>query len=188
MKVKRTIKTEVNSFMVGDIIKFKLDDGEKVQAMAVEQTDKGMLFVTVDCLKKEYPMNTTDTNEGGYEKSELRDKLNGEILDRFPSEIKDRMVAFDNGDFLRLPTEREIFGENPYGENIEGNVKQWKCMKNRRHRIAFRGHESGEWEWYWLQNPVENTASSFAAVSYNGGAACGNASNSHGVRPAFLLI
>lgn len=35
MKVKRMIKSDVDTFRVGDIIKFKLTDGEKVQAMAV---------------------------------------------------------------------------------------------------------------------------------------------------------
>ena len=50
MEVKRTIKTYVKSFELGDVISFKLKDGEKVQAKAVKQTDEGMLFITVDCL------------------------------------------------------------------------------------------------------------------------------------------
>lgn len=186
MKVTRKVKIEVDTFKVKDIITFKLTDGEKVQAMAVEQTDKGMLFVTVDCLAKEYHMNPTDSNDGGYEKSELREKLNGEILAGFPTSIRGHMVPFDNGDFLRLPTEREIFGANPYGANIEGDAtKQWTCMKNRRHRIAFHGHKTGTLEWYWLQNPV--SASYFARVGYGGIAYFGHASASLGVRPAFIL-
>lgn len=36
MKVKRTIKMEVEQFEVGDVIKFKLKDGEKVEAMAMQ--------------------------------------------------------------------------------------------------------------------------------------------------------
>ena len=56
MLVKRTMKVDVELFEVGDIIKFKLTDGEKVQAMAVEQTPNGMLLMLVDCLAKEYPM------------------------------------------------------------------------------------------------------------------------------------
>ena len=45
MEVKRTIKTDVDSFELGDVISFKLKDGEKVQAKAVKQTDEGMLFL-----------------------------------------------------------------------------------------------------------------------------------------------
>lgn len=79
MKVKRMIKSDVDTFQVGDIIKFKLTDGEKVQAMAVQQENDGMLFCLVDCLADEYSMNDTNTNEGGYEDSDLRKKLNTEI-------------------------------------------------------------------------------------------------------------
>lgn len=116
MKVKRMIKSDVDTFRVGDIIKFKLTDGEKVQAMAVQQENDGMLFCLVDCLADEYSMNDTNTNEGGYEGSDLRKKLNTEIIARFPADIKAVMVPFENGDYLRLPTEKEIFGENYYGE------------------------------------------------------------------------
>lgn len=36
MEVKRTIKVDTDQFEVGDVIKFKLSDGEKVQARAAE--------------------------------------------------------------------------------------------------------------------------------------------------------
>ena len=60
-------------------------------------------------------------------------------------------------------------------------------MENRRERIAFQGSETGTWEWYWLQNKVEDSASGFAFVGDNGDAGCGSASNSRGVRLVFLL-
>ena len=97
MEVKRTIKVNTDQFEVGDVIKFKLADGEKVQARAVKQTSIGMLFVLVDCLAKEYPMfeSMEDMTEDyfTYENSDLRKALNGEILARFPEEIRSRMVA-----------------------------------------------------------------------------------------------
>lgn len=161
MKVKRMIKSDVDTFRVGDIIKFKLTDGEKVQAMAVQQENDGMLFCLVDCLADEYSMNETNTNEGGYEDSDLRKKLNTEIIARFPADIKAMMVPFGNGDYLRLPTEKEIFGENYYGEYESPYVQQWKPMKQRRNRIAFQG-KNGSWEWYWLQNKCRESAAFFA--------------------------
>ena len=60
-------------------------------------------------------------------------------------------------------------------------------MENRRERIAFQGSETGTWEWYWLQNKVEDSASDFAYVNLYGNAAYSDASNSLGVRPVFLL-
>jgi hypothetical protein len=187
MKVKRMIKSDVDTFKVGDIIKVKLTDGVKAQAMAVQQEEDGMIFCLVDCLAKEYPMNETCTNEGGYEASDLRKKLNGEILDRFPADLKALMVPFDNGDLLRLPTEKEILGENYHGEYESPYVKQWKPMKKRRNRMAFDGSKNENLQWYWLMNKVRESVSGFSDGSSIGGADCGSASSSGGVRPAFKL-
>lgn len=191
MEVKRTMTVDVEMFEVGDVIKFKLTDGEKVQAKAVKETPEGMLFVLVDCLAKEYPMfkdiDGIDEDDITYMNSDLRKVLNGEILARFPEEIRNRMVAVNaEGDMLRIPSEKEIFGENVYGQTEDKKVKRWKPMKKRRNRIAFQGKE-GAWEWYWLMNRHQEYASNFADVSTGGGANYGNASNSRGVRPVFLL-
>ena len=191
MLVKRTMKVDVELFEVGDIIKFKLTDGEKAQAMAVKHTPEGMLFVLVDCLAKEYPMfndiDDMDEEDISYTTSDLRKALNGEILDRFPKEIKDRMVAVNaEGDMLRIPTEYEIFGENVYGQEESKLTKRWKPMKKKRNRIASQGKE-GAWEWYWLMNRHKDYASYFAGVDYYGFATFLYASYSLGVRPVFLL-
>lgn len=191
MVVKRTMKVDVEIFEVGDVIKFKLNDGEKVQAVALKETPEGMLFAFVDCLAKEYPMFNSlegmDEEDITYMNSDLRKALNGEILARFPEEIRSRMVAVNSdGDMLRIPTEREIFGENVYGQKEAETVKRWKPMKKKRHRIAFQGKE-GAWEWYWLMNRHKEYASYFAVVNNYGYAYCNLASYSYGVRPVFLL-
>lgn len=191
MIVKKTIKVDVDIFEVGDVIKFKLTDGEKIQAMAVKQTPNGMLFVLVDCLAKEYQMfnNIDDTDEVdiSYANSDLRKALNGEILDRFPKEIKDRMVAVNaEGDMLRIPTECEIFGENVYGQEESKHAERWKPMRKKRNRIVFQGKD-GDWEWYWLMNRCKNYSSGFAVVGGDGNAGQSSASTSFGVRPVFCL-
>ena len=88
MKVRRTEKIKVNTFRVGDVIHFKLSDGEKAEMLAVKEESDGMIFCFVDCLAKEYSMNEQNTNEGGWDASDLRKKLNGEVLDRFPRKIR----------------------------------------------------------------------------------------------------
>lgn len=72
MKVKGMIEPDIHASKVGDVIDVKLAGGVKVQAMAVQQEEDGMIFCLVDCLPGEYPMNSTRTNEGGYEKSMRR--------------------------------------------------------------------------------------------------------------------
>ena len=196
MEVMRNMTIDTELFELGDIISFTLTTGEKVKAKAIRETPNGMLFITVDCLKDEQPMFKTPDRMGSMEinyfNSDLRHTLNGEILDSFPEEIKSRMVGMRIGntnffDMLRIPTEREIFGENPCGKDEPVSVRRFYGMENRRERIAFQGSETGVWEWYWLQNRVEDTAFLFASVDNGGLATCGSASLSDGVRPVFLL-
>ena len=186
MKLFRTNEIDTDTYQVGDIISFTLTEGEQVEAMAMKQEQDGMIFCLVDCLADEYAMNEKDTNRGGFDASDLRTALKGEILDRFPADLRERMVAFENGDLLRLPTEREIFGENYYGKNEPEAVTQWEPMKLRRNRIAFQG-KNGAWEWYWLMNKRRGSAADFAYVGIGGGANYSYASYSDGVRPAFKI-
>ena len=195
MEVMRNMTIDTELFELGDIISFTLTTGEKVKAKAIRETSNGMLFITVDCLKDEQKMfeNPGRAEKVDYEQSDLRKKLNDEIFESFPEEIKGRMVGMRVGqtncfDMLRIPTEREIFGENPCGGKDEPvSVRRFYGMENRRERIAFQGSETGAWEWYWLQNKVEDSASYFARVGDNGNAYYYSASNSSGVRPVFLL-
>lgn len=176
------------TFQVGDVISFEMIDGEAMEALAVKQEDDGMIFCTVDCLKDERPMIRRGNKANGYEDSDLRRELNSEIVDRFPSDIREKLIPFENGDLLRIPTEKEIFGENEYGDDEPDSIEQWEPMKLRRNRIAFQG-SNGPWEWYWLQNPVRDVASAtgFASVNHNGYCSYYYASNSIGVRPAFKI-
>ena len=175
MRVYRRITEEnVEAFRIGDVINFTLTTGEEVEAMAMREEKDGMLFVTVDCLEEERSMNKRDTTKGGYEKCELRKVLNSEIFDTFPEDIKEKMVPFANGDYLRLLTEDEVFG----AERLEP-------MNNRRNRIADRGAGSDELEWWWLQDVY--SAANFASVGITGYARRVTASVALGVRPAFKI-
>lgn len=190
MKIKRKITIDTDTFELGDIISFKLATGEKVQARAVQETPEGMLFMTVDCLKEEQPMFECLTNITfetlSYDNSDLCKILNKKILVSFPTEIKDRMkIVYGDNDFLRIPTEREIFGENFYGQK-EYEVKQFDYIKSRRDRIAGRGCGLTE-EWYWLMNRIEEEPFFFAIVNEHGNASYFDVSSPIGVRLVFCL-
>lgn len=191
MKVKRTVKCKTNKYKRGDIIQFKLNDGEKIEAIALKQIGDTMLFIFKDCLKKKYPMfsslNNIDEEDISYFNSDLRKMLNEKILDRFPKKIRDRMVPINYvGDMLRIPSEREIFGENVFGENESETVKRWKIMKKKRNRIAFQGKDGG-YSWYWLINRHKGYLFMFSHVLGDGSVDYGDASEPNGVRPLFLL-
>lgn len=185
LKTRRTEKLKTDQFHVGDVVSFRMTTGEKVEMLAVKSELDGMIFCSVDCMTEESYMNESGSSSGVWNESDLRAKLNGEILDRFPKKIKELLTPFANGDLLRIPTEKEIFGENKYGENETG-VEQWNPMKQRRNRIAFRGLNDG-WEWYWLQNRVKNSVDLFTHVDCYGYADCGYADGASGVRPVVKI-
>ena len=192
MKVYRTSEVLAGGrYEVGDIVSYTMEDGEEVEALAVkEEFDKHgnlcMVFMLLDCLKEECRMNRDDTNDGGYEESYLREQLRTEYLERFPASLRLNMVPFENGDLLRIPTEREVFGENRYGEEEPDTVEQFEAMKKRRNRMALDG-SNGETQAYWLQNKRVRSATYFASVNFLGFANYSSASYSFGVRPLYRI-
>lgn len=192
MKVYRTSEVLAGGkYEVGDIVSYTMEDGEEVEALAVkEEFDKHgnlcMIFMLLDCLKEECRMNQDDTNDGGYEESHLRDQLATKYLEKFPAALRLNMVPFENGDLLRIPTEREIFGRNIYGEEEPNTVEQFEPMKKRRNRMAFDGL-NGETQAYWLQNKRVRSATHFCFVSGGGIAYANGASGSFGVRPLYRI-
>jgi hypothetical protein len=192
MKVYRTSEVLAGGkYEVGDIVSYTMEDGEEVEALAVkEEFDKHgnlcMVFMLLDCLKEECRMNRDDTNDGGYEESHLRDQLATKYLEKFPAALRLNMVPFENGDLLRIPTEREIFGRNIYGEEEPNTVEQFEPMKKRRNRMAFDGL-NGETQAYWLQNKRVWSAAYFCVVYDAGGADGSYASYSGGVRPLYRI-
>lgn len=181
MKVLRKQEVTIQAakeFQVGDQIEVG-----KYTATCQKVTRKGALFLLDQYLDEPFKMNRENTNEGGYEASNLRMELQKDsILDIFSS-IRDRMVPFKNGDLLRIPYAEEFFGD--IDEYEPSGKKQWPLMKDRKNRIAIREGEA--YEWGWLQNKVKSSSALFANVNYNGHPNYYLASYSGGVRPVFRL-
>lgn len=192
MKVirKQTIDTE--TFELGDEIRFTLTTGEKVRAKAVQEYGEetpfyegGMLFLTRDCVGKEVPMYENPQGEYlDYLHSDLRKYLNNELLSIFPDEIRSRMIPMmiddSYGDYLRIPTEKEIVSKT-YFSTYDTYTKPFRGMKHLRNRITTNGDEPKQ---YWLQN---SSCVYFANVSVDGEVLYSNASLFSGVRLVFEL-
>lgn len=178
MKIERMTEIETSDIEVGDRIHV-----DHYTATCQEITPKGALFLMDQYLDKPMAMNRNNSNKGGYEKSDLRRELQSVDVLKLFSGIREWMVPFDNGDLLRIPFFGEIFGQ----ENAEyfetDGCEQWKLMKDRKNRLAFR---QNSWEWGWLQNKKKG-ASIFASVSNLGYCNYYNASISRGVRPVFMI-
>jgi len=185
MLIKRQLEMETTNLMVGDVMWFTLKGGEEVEAMAMKKEEDGMIFAFVDCLEEERPM----IDKNGVT---LTEWMNDKLLKKLPVDLMKRLVVFEDGTYLRLMTQKEVFGENHWDAAEEpDDVEQFEPMKIRRNRVADLGKGSDEWAWWWLANQtwLRDVAAStyFANVSGGGYSNFYGASYSYGVRPAFKI-
>ena len=180
MKVTRKVQFKTNEICVGDQITVRLSGFGKFTATAQRVTDKGILFLFDEVIVR-HLMNETNTNEGGFDKSDMCRWLRETVLPAFPEKLRTRIRE------ITLPTYGEIFGHDDFYENFEpDNDEQFELMKRRGNRVC---DFEDNW-WWWLRNATKRSVSSayFAHVSSNGRADCYGASTSLGVRPEFWLV
>lgn len=181
MKVLRQTEIETNEFRVGDQIRVG-----RYTATCQKTAEEGALFLLDQYLDEAMPMNEEYDNGGGYMASDLRERLNSaRILKEFDGL---KLKPFENGDLLRLPFYGEMFGHDAWynsGAFEPDDCEQWPLMKKRANRIADRAGE--RYEWGWLQNKYSQSAAYFCGVDDHGHADTWLASDSIGVRPAFLI-
>jgi len=184
MKVTRKVVFKTNEICVGDQITVKLSGFGKFTATAQKVTDKGVLFLFDEVITRQ-PMNSKNTNKGGFESSDLCRWLHGAVLPAFPEKLRYRVTD------ITLPTYGEIFGHDYYEnfyENFEPDTdEQFELMKRRGNRVC---DFEGDWCSWWLRNATKQRVSSanFARVYGDGDANSDGASASRGVRPEFWLV
>lgn len=133
--------------------------------------DDKVLFLFDDYIVKR-PMNENGSNEGGYEKSDLKKWIENDLFKMFPKALRKHMTG------LTIPTLGEIcgWGDNWDKEYIEPDSdEQLPLMKQRRNRVAYYNNECSSG---WLRNAMKKEFSS---------AYFATASTSRGVRPGFWL-
>ena len=170
---------------VGDEISFVLKNGTAIRALAVKKETDGMLFCSLNCLPERIAMSESGECDS-YEESDVRKYLCENVYQTLPENIKESLAPFENGDFLRIPTEKEVFGKNEYGEEEPESVTQWEPMKRVMNRVA--GNAGEEFTiWYWLKNKSKNYSFNFACATGSGRANYNGASDTYGVRPVFKI-
>lgn len=168
---------------VGDQIVIPLGDLGTFTATAQKVTDGKVLFIFDDYIA-ERSMNENGSNEGGYEKSDLKKWIENDLFKMFPKALRDHISG------LSIPTLGEICGWDDKWdrEHFEADGdEQLPLMKQRRNRVAYYNNEC---ECGWLRNATKKEISSafFAYVFFSGYTAYDYASGSRGVRPEFWLV
>ncbi|WP_243120908.1 DUF6273 domain-containing protein [[Ruminococcus] torques] len=183
MKVLRKQEIETANIQVGDRVIIPLAEIGEFSATAHKVTDEGIMFIFDEYITRR-PMNSKNTNKGGFEKSELKKWMDTVLLMAFPEELRDKIYG------LTLPTVGQIVGHEDEWDNnnLEPDTdEQLPLMKERKNRVAYFKNDPS---WGWLRNATKEEVSSadFAVVGSRGGTDCYDASDSLGVRPEFWLV
>lgn len=139
-----------------------------------------------DCLNETYVMNDSNSNASGWEACDMRTYLNSTVYAYLPDSFKQLLKQVnvwtaDGGipsgtmgvysqDYLALPAEKEIYGNNHYADRlIELGLFQFDWYKTASNRIKLWKGEATEW---WGRSPVSSITSwnTFCAVDNSGGA------------------
>ena len=168
---------------VGDKTIIKLHRLGEFSATVHKVTDDKVMLIFDDYVAKR-PMNELNTNNGGFEASDLNKWLQTEFIEALPYSIRARLTD------VTIPTVGEMFGwDDEWDRNHfeADNDKQLLLMKQRRNRVAYYNNE---YEFGWLRNATKKklSAALFARVNDRGDAAYNNASDSIGVRPEIWLV
>lgn len=127
-------------------------------------------------------MNSSNTNEGGFDKSNIARWLGYVLLPSFPKKLRDKVSS------ITLPTYGEILGHDDFYENFEpDDDEQFESMKRRGNRVCDFNGDCHSW---WLRNATKKEVSSvrFAVVANDGYDGYGYVTDSYGVRPEFWLV
>ena len=182
MKVLRKEEVEVEEFKIGDQIRIKLKDIGEVALTAQKVTEEGTYFMFNKAVVNRC-MNSSGKNNGGFKESDLYKWLNGEFLNLFPAELKERIKD------ITIPTYGQIFGhDDKFYDNFEpDNDNQLSLMKDKKNRVFFDLED--KWCWSWLQNASKKEVSkhSFCGLDDYASASIGFADFINGVIPIILM-
>lgn len=185
IEVLRRLNVVTKKIEVGDRLRIYLTGFGDFTATAHKITDRGILFVFDDCVAMR-PMNEKLTNEGGYEKSDLKRWMDAVLLAAFPDILRNRIEG------LTIPTVGELFYD-PDNHSINDMLDHYEAdsderlplMKELANRFAFF---KGETYSGWLRNAMNISEKLFAAVSDYGYLSLSDATCSLGIRPEFWLV
>lgn len=168
---------------LGDKTWIELDGLGGFTATVHKVTDDKVMLIFDDYVTKR-PMNEFDTNNGGFEVSDLNKWLHTEFIKTLPYSIRERLTD------ATIPTVGEMFDLDDEWDRkyLEAdNDKQLSLMKQRRNRVAYYNNEC---RCGWLRNATkkELSSTSFALVDRYGDANYGLAAGSCGVRPEIWLV
>lgn len=176
-------KYAADFLQLGDYRNVVLKNGAQVQFRIIgfnhDKTSDGSLapisWEMVDCLPNTYPWNRRDTNEGSWEATQIRHRLNdadGDIHRLIPDEILDVVTPvikqtadvytgenriIETLDSFWIKSEKELYGRNIYSAPGEGHWYEWY----RQEDVAWFKLRNGNPEYTMLRSPGSGYSDTF---------------------------
>ena len=191
-------------FSVGDAKDLQLTTSELVPVVIGDfkhntitgtSNKAAMAFTFKNCLNTTYPMNSSNTNSGGWNNSAMRKTRMANILNTFPAELRadgaikyvDVLASAGGGstaittssDRLRLHSIVELGLSYSYAASGEGTKYAYYTSGNRVKTVG------GVASVYWTRSPYTGNSYIFCCVNTSGAASDGFASTSYGVACGF---
>ena len=157
----------------------------------------GITFQMHDLFDTTYPMNSTNTNSGGWKNSTMRTSTMETIMGYMPAAwqaaIKPVNKASGTGggsssgtetvsDSCFLLAEIEIFGSTTY--SVSGEGTQYAYYKAGNSKVK---NKSGSASYWWERSPGFSDSYGFCAISTSGGANNNIANRNRGVAFGFCV-
>lgn len=168
------------------------------------QTACGFVIEFTDIITK-MKMNTTATNVGGWEKTQIRTFVNNNIYNSMPQDLKNAIINtkvisnygqsdnknIETTDKIYLPSVMEVLGEsnNLLNELTSNLTRQLDYYKDRNIKNSYGATKkyNGTAIHWWLRSTVEGDNIGFLFITDGGEMSNPTATNLYGVSPAFRI-
>ena len=173
------------------------------------QTACGIVFEFADIID-EQKMNSSETNEGGWEAAELRTYLNNTVYNLIPEIIRNNIIDtyvvsghgkksgesnFITTDKLYLLSTKEVWGKegtsnvcNRDTAEVETRQLDYYTLKGTSDsKPTYAKKHSEISDQWWLRTPVPNKSDQYYYITFRGEAENTYASKVYGIAPAFRL-
>lgn len=208
--------TASNYFAVGDTRTVTLTNNTTMTVRIADMTTgrydfadnsgnkSNMVIEFVDCFADTAPMNSTDTNVGGWASCAMRSTTMPSCLALLPTDMQNAMSEVtvlsgtgngstsgtsSSANKLFLPCEYEIFGTQTYsiGSSEAGPGGQFEYYTAHNTAADCIKYRAGTAQVWWLRSPRSSGSDRFCTVYSNGSANSSTASNQRGVSPVFAI-
>lgn len=201
-------------YSVGDTKDITLSTGETITVaiMGFDHDDlsdgTGKAPITLgmtELLATPYPMNSTNTNVGGWDDCLMRTSTMATLLSQLPSDLQGVIKQVNkkataggvstsittSANKLWLLAEVEVDGTTSAGYADEGEqYEYWKTVKDgtvAADRIKYLSNGSGSASGWWLRSPSVGNSKHFRGLNFTGGINIYGANNSRGVCFGFCI-